>query len=94
MSTTTFFKLSVITVSLSTITSSHAAQKQFLRDQLSHQSLPTFTQSITPTQSLGLGINDGLVIRKQYLSSNGDTTIRYQQTYQGILKFTSGLMLF
>ena len=84
MSTTTFFKLSVITVSLSTITSTHAAQKQFLRDQLSHQSLPTFTQSITPTQSLGLGINDGLVIRKQYLSSNGDTTIRYQQTYRGI----------
>ena len=87
MNSKTLFKLSMVCACVLATVGAHAAERQFLRDQNSQLSMPMLSQaalSVPQAQLLGLGANDTLAPRKHYVSANGDTTIRYQQLYQGI----------
>lgn len=84
-------KLSITTLATLTAifaTNATAADKKYLNQQPSINNAilntaPTLLAA-SPKQLIGLGANSELVVLKEVSSSNGDTTKRYQQTFQGV----------
>ncbi|MDC3188842.1 M4 family metallopeptidase [Pseudoalteromonas elyakovii] len=73
---------------LTQATSAVAANKKYLNEQTGiNQALQTNASSVlsaNPNQLVGLGAGNDLVVLKEIKTSNGNTTRRYQQMYQGL----------
>ena len=84
-------KITIATLAAFTLvqaSSAVAANKRYLNQEadLSNamQNSASFIAMQSPDQLVGLGVGNKLVVLKEIKSNNGDTTRRYQQTYNGL----------
>ncbi|KGK01698.1 MULTISPECIES: M4 family metallopeptidase [unclassified Pseudoalteromonas] len=85
-------------------TNAVAANKKYLNQQPTInnmvQSNSASLLSVSSNQLIGLSVGNELVVLKEFTSNNGEVTLRYQQTYQGIpvigdtvsLTFNNGML--